>query len=140
MKFSTMDKSYNLKLRTEEVAPKIEAHPDGVATRTLNELSAKELSAALSRMRRNAARKTHRKCRTTATLFEVTADGEVMVATASVSNSHEDQFDAPRGRREAFEKVKAMVEAGGWSAASMRDMSVAFYNRFPNSRPKFERV
>lgn len=138
MKFTTRDGEYSLKVRIEDITPELEAHPDAVASKLLSELSSSELSAALGRMRRNEAKLKHRRCKTSASLCQVKDGAEVEVYFATAINSHEDQFDAPRGRREVFEKIKTMCDQthGGWfNDRDLRAMSVAFYNRYPKSRP-----
>lgn len=136
MRIEIGNSTYVLKMRTEEVGHSMEAHPADVASKPLSDLSMKELSSALSRMRRNKAKATHRKCRTTATLMSLEEGSEVQVATVSVSNCLDDQFNAPRGRREALEKLKlALAENPKWTLAMSRILTTAFYKRYPNSKP-----
>ena len=136
MRLTIGENTYLLKLRTEAVEHEMEKHPDEVASKSLSNLSMRELSAALSRMRRNKARTTHRKCRTTATLFLLGGPSEVQIATVSVSNCLDDQFNAPRGRREAIEKLKlVLLDLPYWTHEMNRALTIAFYERYPNSRP-----
>lgn len=138
MRIEIGENTYLLKMRTEEVGHKMEEHPSEVATKPLSSLSAKELSAALRLVRRNTAKLKHRKCRTTATLIEVKGESEVTLATVNVSNCLDDQFNAPRGRREALEKLKLeLVERHAWTSAMTRELTTAFYKRYPNSRPNY---
>ncbi|MFA5403952.1 MAG: hypothetical protein WC358_03355 [Ignavibacteria bacterium] len=135
MRLTIGENTYILKMRTEAMEHEMEKHPDEVASKSLNTLSMRELSAALRRMRRNKIRATHRKCRTTASLF-ISGNFETPIATVSVSNCLDDQFNAPRGRREAMEKLKlALLDLPDWTAEMNRALTIAFYNRYPNSRP-----
>lgn len=138
MRIEIGENTYLLKMRTEEVGHKMEEHPSEVASKPLSTLSVKELSAALRRMRRNTAKTKHRKCRTTATLMKVEGESESTIATVSVANCLDDQFNAPRGRREALEKLKLeLVELNAWTSSMTRELTTAFYKRYPNSRPNY---
>lgn len=139
MRLTIGENAYILKLRTESVAHEMEAHPEDVASKPLSELTLRELSNAVSRMRRNKRKATHRKCRTTATLIRAAVSDvapETQLASVTVANCLGDQFNAPLGRREAVEKLKlTLLDLPEWNTSMNRALTTAFYERYPNSRP-----
>lgn len=140
MRITLNGQNYNLKVRTELLEPKLEAIPAKVATKTLSELSAKELSIVMNRVRRNLRRQESVKGVTTISLFKVDAENvETLLETTQVSNCNLDTFDKPRGRREALDKLKEILKTKGtFTAKDLREVTIAFYNRYPKSRPNYE--
>ena len=136
MRITIGENTYNLKFRTEELAPSLEKFPENIASKTLSELSSKEIQSVMGRMKRNIRKMAIRKGTTTVSLFTANQDGsESLIATLTVANHKNDQFDPARGRREAWEKMRATLV--GFDKADLRAMTNAFYDRYPKSRPHY---
>jgi hypothetical protein len=131
------DRTYNLKFRTEEIAPTLRKFPDEIASKKLSELSSKEIKSVMGRLKRNLQLMETRKGRTTASIFQVGDGGvETLITSIQVSNYSKDEYDPARGRREAWEKLKGML-SDSFSKSDLRAISTAFYDRYPKSVPNY---